>query len=120
GCRSGRRTACPLARPCRAPCRRARPAYRRRTSDRRRAPRTIRFAPRSRPPPWSTAGQAGHVARAAFRGELPACLGLAVVAAGDVAGDRLGLAFGRIAEAAAARRRHPHDVARADADVLVL
>src|ERR1700704_3571697 len=54
------------------------------------------------------------------RSELLARLGLAVIALRYVAGDRLGLALRRIAEAAAARRRHAHHVADADLDVLVL
>src|SRR5690242_15005243 len=43
-----------------------------------------------------------------------------VVAARDVALDQLGLALGRIAEAAATRRLYAHDVADTDLDVLVL
>src|SRR5690349_8255563 len=43
-----------------------------------------------------------------------------VIAARDVTLDQLGLAPGRIAEAAAARRLHAHHVADADLDVLVL
>src|SRR5262245_61775417 len=54
------------------------------------------------------------------RSELLAHLGFGVVAAGDVPGDRLLDAPGGIAEAAAARRRHAHDVADTDDDVLIL
>src|SRR5918995_774735 len=54
------------------------------------------------------------------RAELLARLGLAVVATRHVAGDRRRIAPGRIAEAAAARRRYPHHVADTDLDVLVL
>src|SRR5215813_9737638 len=52
--------------------------------------------------------------------ELLARLGVAVVAPRDIAGDRFRPAFGRIAEAAAARRRYAHHVTGPDVYVLIL
>src|SRR3984893_19060421 len=80
--------------------------------------------PPQRPPPSPAPRRRILFSQASFcrlpLAELLVRLSLAVITTRHVAGDRLGLALGRIAEAAAARRRYAHHVADADLDVLVL